>query len=99
LLGGPARHGYYPDYETHLTNPTPESPMSASNVLRFSENFETMTFPECLAFISRSRRQIDRIEQLPQTPDELDTEELAGIRRGLDDLERRICSHPDGHTS
>lgn len=69
--------------------------MPATNVLRFSENFDTMTYPECRAFIERSRRQIDRLEQLPQEPGEVDREELATIRQELTDLEERICSHPD----
>jgi hypothetical protein len=68
--------------------------MAASSVLRFSENFDTMTFPECLAFIARSRRQIDRLERVPQAG-EADREELASIRQGLDDMERRIRAHPD----
>jgi hypothetical protein len=69
--------------------------MPASNVLRFSEDFDTMTYPECLAFIARSRRQIDRLEQLPQELREADREELASIRQGLDDMELRIRAHPD----
>jgi hypothetical protein len=68
--------------------------MATSNVLRFSENFDTMTFPECLTFIVRSRRQIDRLEQLPQTG-EAEKEELASIKQGLDDMEMRIRAHPD----
>jgi hypothetical protein len=72
-----------------------EPAMSATNVLRFSENFDTMTYPECRAFIERSRRQIDRLEQLPQTPGEVDREELTSIRQELADLEKQICSHPD----
>jgi hypothetical protein len=64
--------------------------MSAANVLRFSKNFDTMTYDECQTFIERSRRQIDRLELLPQKPGTLDREELASIRQGLDDLEKRI---------
>ena len=64
--------------------------MSASTVLRFSENFDTMTAPECLKFIERSRRQIDRLEHLPQKPGDADLEELTSIRQGLDALEKRI---------
>jgi hypothetical protein len=81
--------------ERHFITTTQEGFMSATTVLRFSENFDTMTFPECLAFIERSRRQIDRLEHLPQKPGEVDREELASIRQGLDDLERRIRSNPD----
>jgi len=64
--------------------------MSKSNVFRFSENFDTMSAAECLSFIDRSRRQIDRLEHLPQKPGETDREELASIRLGLDDLEKRV---------
>lgn len=64
--------------------------MAKKNVLRFSENFDTMTAPECLKFIERSRRQIDRLEHLPQKPGETDMEELASIRLGLDALEQRV---------
>jgi hypothetical protein len=68
--------------------------MAAATVLRFSENFDTMTFPECLAFIARSRRQIDSMERLPEAG-EVEKEELASIRQGLDDMEKRIRAHPD----
>lgn len=68
--------------------------MSTANVFRFSENFDSMTYQECQAFIDRSRRQIDRLAHLPQEPGEVDREELASIRQGLDDLEKRIRSHP-----
>jgi hypothetical protein len=68
--------------------------MSTSNVLRFSENFESMTVPECLAFIERSRRQIDRLEHLPQESGEVDRNELASIRHGLGALEKRVRSYP-----
>jgi len=68
--------------------------MSASNVLRFSEKFDTMTIPECLSFIERSRRQIDRVERLPQQPGDLDWDELTSIRQELDALEERIRSYP-----
>jgi hypothetical protein len=64
--------------------------MSASNVLNLSENFDTMTAGECLKFIERSRRQIDRFERLPQKPSEIDREEFASIRAGLDALEKRV---------
>ena len=67
--------------------------MSAT-VLRFSENFDTMTVPECLAFIERSRRQIDRMERLVPRPRKLDLQELASIREGLGALERRVRSYP-----
>jgi hypothetical protein len=88
------RSGMIADTETDIRHPSREMNMSASNVLRFSENFDTMTAPECLKFIERSRRQIDRLEHLPQKPGEADMEELASIRLGLDALERRVLSQP-----
>jgi hypothetical protein len=69
--------------------------MAASTVIRFGENFNAMTFPECLAFIARSRRQIDRLEHLPQGKGKVDFGELASIRQGLDDLEKSIRSNPN----
>ena len=67
--------------------------MCASTVLRFNESFNTMTTRECMAFIERSRRQIDRLEHLPRSPGEADREELASIRVGLDALEKRVRSY------
>jgi hypothetical protein len=68
--------------------------MTASRVLRFSENFDTMTAPECLSFIERSRRQIDRLEHLPQERSEVGSKELASIREALDALEKIVLSDP-----
>jgi hypothetical protein len=65
-----------------------------ADVMRFSENFDTMTKQECLAFVARSRRQIDRLENLPRDAGEVDHEELASIRSGLDELEKRVRSYP-----
>jgi hypothetical protein len=79
------------DTETDIPHPSPQEViMSEKNVLRLSENFDTMTAPECLKFIERSRRQIDRLAHLPQKPGEANLEELASIRQGLDALEKRI---------
>jgi len=72
-----------------------ESFMPSAAVLRFNENFDTMTFAEGFAFIERSRRQIDRLEHLPQKPGEIDRQELASVRQGLDDLEKRLRANPD----
>jgi hypothetical protein len=69
--------------------------MSASTVLRFSENFDSMTAPECLSFIERSRRQIDRFENLPKVQGEVDREEFASIREALDALENTVRSYPE----
>jgi len=93
-LADAIRSGMIGDTRTDIRHPSPEMNMSASNVLRLSENFDTMTAPECLKFIERSRRQIDRLEHLPQKPGEADMEELASIRLGLDALERRVLLQP-----
>jgi hypothetical protein len=69
--------------------------MEATNVLRFSENVDTMTFPECLAFIERSRRQLNRLEHLPKNEGPADATEIASIMRDLDALEHRIRSNPN----
>jgi hypothetical protein len=69
--------------------------MAATNVLRFSENVDTMTFPECLAFIERSRRQLNRLEHLPKNEGPGDAAEIAAILRDLDALEHRIRSNPN----
>jgi hypothetical protein len=66
--------------------------MATSNVLRLSENFDTMTFPECQAFIERSRRQLARLEHLPTEEGTVDSEEIASILQALDELERSIRS-------
>lgn len=68
--------------------------MPETNVLRFSENFESMTFPECLAFIGRSRRQLGRLEHPAQEQSAADSEEVASILLDLDTLERSIRSNP-----
>ena len=66
-----------------------------SNVHWLSENTETMTFPQCLAFIGRSRRQLHRLNRLPHTKGQtIDRKEIASIRRELDALEKSIRSHP-----
>lgn len=89
------RSGMIFDTEIDFSTPSPQEViMPASKVLRFSENFDTMMAPECLKFIERSRRQIDRLEHLPQKPGDADLEELASIRQGLDALESRVLSQP-----
>jgi hypothetical protein len=69
--------------------------MPASNVLILSENAGSMTFPQCLAFIERSRRQLKRFEHLPQNGAATDAEEIASILQDLDALERSIRSNPN----
>ena len=69
--------------------------MADSNVLWLSETTDTMTFPQCLAFIGRSRRQLDRLEHLPRKNEPaVDPEEIASIRSDLAALEKSIRSNP-----
>lgn len=65
--------------------------MPASNVVGFSETTETMTFADGLAFIDRTRRQLDRFDALPHAPGEsIAPEEAAAIRRICDKVEADI---------
>jgi hypothetical protein len=76
---------------------TAEGFMSASKVLAFSEPTGTMTFAEGLAFIERTRRQLDRFEDLPLAPGQTIAPDDAGeIRRMCDDLEADINSSLSG---
>jgi hypothetical protein len=70
-------------------HPLKEAIMSASKVLKFSENIPTMTYEEGLAFIERTRRQLDRFEgALPhQAGETIAPEDAARIRQKLDALE------------
>ena len=63
--------------------------MPACSVVGFSENFETMTFADGLAFIERTRRQLDRFDEAMPRPEgrTIDPEEAAIIRRLCDELE------------
>jgi hypothetical protein len=71
--------------------------MSASNVIQFSENAGTMTFEEGLAFIERTRRQIDRFHSLPHSPEQtIAPEHEAKIRRLCDELEADIHASLSG---
>ena len=83
------RFGMIGDTKTGIQNsPSYEVLMSTSKVLRFSENFDTMTAAQCMAFIERSRRQIGKLEERAVNQNDLD--DLAGIRRDLDALERYV---------
>jgi hypothetical protein len=65
--------------------------MSRSTVIVFSEPTATMTFAEGLAFIERTRRQLDRFDVLPHAPGEaIAPEDAAAIRRQCDELEADI---------
>jgi hypothetical protein len=63
--------------------------MSASNVLGFSEPTKTMTIADGLAFIERTRRQLDRFDTaLPHDEGKtFDPEEAAAIRKICDKVE------------
>ena len=65
-------------------------------VFSFSENFDTMTVPECLAFIKRSRRQIDHL-LLPNSPSEQNHAKLVAIRARLDRLEADVLASSAKH--
>lgn len=66
--------------------------MSASSVFSFSENVGTMTFEEGLAFIERTRRQMDRFDvALPHSEGKtIDAEDATELRRLCDELEADI---------
>src|ERR1700693_1504925 len=68
---------------------------SMAELLQFGENIDTMTFPECLAYIARHRRKMDRLEQIIPPGAGFERAERAAILRGLENLERRIRAHPD----
>ena len=57
-------------------------------------NFDSMTFAECIAFISRSRRQLERLKHLPKGDGPIDMDEVVSILRDLDALERSVRSDP-----
>ena len=63
--------------------------MSSSKVIRFGETPATMTYAEGLAFVERSRRQLDRFKEAIPRPggETIAPEDAADIRRLLDDLE------------
>jgi hypothetical protein len=65
--------------------------MARSTVLGFSETTATMTFTEGLAFIERTRRQLDRFDALPHAPGEtISPEDAAAVRQQCDELEADI---------
>jgi hypothetical protein len=66
--------------------------MSATTMLGFSEATNTMTIADGLAFIERTRRQLDRFDTaLPHDEGKtIDPEEAAAIRRLCDKVEADI---------
>jgi hypothetical protein len=69
-----------------------EVAMPVSKVLKFSENIPTMTYEEGLAFIERTRRQLDRFDDaVPhQAGKSIAPEAAAAIRQQLDALESKF---------
>jgi hypothetical protein len=65
--------------------------MALARVQALAENTGTMTFAQGLAFIARTRRQIDRFDDLPHAPGQkIAPDAAAEIRRMCDDLEADI---------
>jgi hypothetical protein len=65
--------------------------MAPAKVQMLAENTGTMTFAQGLAFIERTRRQLDRFDALPHAPGKtIDPAEAAAIRRMCDELEADI---------
>lgn len=66
--------------------------MSASNVITFQEKASGATYAEALAFIERTRRQLERFEvALPHTAEHpIAPEDAAEVRRLLDKLEASL---------
>jgi hypothetical protein len=65
--------------------------MPRSTVIGFSEDTRTMTVADGLAFIERTRRQVERFELLPRAPGQTITpEDAADIRRQCDEAEADI---------
>jgi hypothetical protein len=66
--------------------------MTRSNVLSLSEPTGTMTYAECLVFLDRTRRQLDRFDTaLPHSESEtIDPEDADAIRCMCDELEADI---------
>jgi hypothetical protein len=65
--------------------------MATANVIALSENTKTMTFAEGRTFIERTRRQLDRFDDLPRAPGQsILPEDAAQIRKMCDELEADI---------
>jgi hypothetical protein len=65
--------------------------MTGPKVQMLAENTGTMTFAQGLAFIARTRRQLDRFDNLPDASQRtIAPESAAKIRRLLDELEADI---------
>ena len=66
--------------------------MTGAKVISFGENSARATYADGLAFIERTRRQLDRFEDaLPHEREHrIAPEDAAAIRRKLDELEASI---------
>jgi hypothetical protein len=71
--------------------------MAPARVQALAENTGTMTFAQALAFIERTRRQIDRFDDLPHAPGQtIAPDDAAAIRRMCDELEADINRYLSG---
>jgi hypothetical protein len=65
--------------------------MPAPKVVTLSENVSTMTFAEGIAFIERTRRQLDRFDDLPHVERQsISSGDAEEIRLLCDELEADI---------
>ena len=66
--------------------------MPAPKVIQFGEATDTMTYAEGIAFIERTRRQLDRFDDAMPRPTEqtIVPEDAQRIRTMLDELEADI---------
>jgi hypothetical protein len=65
--------------------------MGSANVQMLAEITATMTFAQGLAFIERTRRQLDRFDALPPAPGEtISPGDAAAIRQQCNELEADI---------
>jgi hypothetical protein len=81
------------DAERLFPNPFPgDALMPASQVLAFRENRSTMTIADGLAYVERTRRQIDKFDEaLPSAHGKkMTAEDTAEIRAMCDQLEEEI---------
>jgi hypothetical protein len=82
--------GMIGDATIDIRNPASyEAFMTSAKVITFGETTRTMTYEEGLAFIERTRRQLDRFKTaLPRADGQtIAPEDAANIRRQLDSLE------------
>jgi hypothetical protein len=65
--------------------------MPSPKIIGFSEPTASCTIAEALAFIERTRRQVDRFERLPRAAGQsISPEDAATLHRQCDELEADI---------